>query len=80
MNDGRLIYLDANVLFETTRLRAMAPSGKTKLLDAIHLATAVLSGCQLFVSRDRGISMPAGIRRIEANARSVSEILGALGA
>jgi predicted nucleic acid-binding protein len=64
-----------SVLYETATLRATNATAKLKLVDAIHLATAVLSGCQLFVSRDRGIPMPIGMQRIEADHASVTAVL-----
>jgi predicted nucleic acid-binding protein len=67
-----------SILLETVRLRGTRVTAKLKLPDAIHLATAILSGCHLFVSRDRDIPMPTGMRRVEANESSVDEIIGAL--
>ncbi len=78
---GRFIRLQPvsrSVLMETVRLRATEATGKLKLPDAIHLATAILSGCPLFVSRDRDIPMPQGMRRIEIGASSVEDILRSL--
>jgi len=74
-----LKLVSRTVLLETVALRATRVTAKMKLPDAIHLATAVLSGCRLFVSRDRGIPMPKGMRRVEADAASVTEIVEALG-
>ncbi|MDR6757460.1 putative nucleic acid-binding protein [Mycoplana sp. BE70] len=34
---------------------------KLKLPDAIHVATAIVAGCDAFLSNDRGIRAPAGI-------------------
>jgi predicted nucleic acid-binding protein len=62
------------VLFETANLRATHVTSKLKLADAIHLATAVLAGCRLFVSRDRGIPMPEGMRCI-GDAAALDDIL-----
>ncbi|MEX1060155.1 MAG: PIN domain-containing protein [Methyloceanibacter sp.] len=79
---GPFIHLhpiSRSVLYETANLRATNVTAKLKLLDAIHLATALLSGCRLFVSRDRNIPMPTEMRRVEADASSVAEIVEALG-
>lgn len=65
------------VLYETASLRATNITSKLKLADAIHLATALLAGCPLFVSRDRGIPMPDGMRRI-GDAAAIDEIVTAL--
>jgi predicted nucleic acid-binding protein len=78
---GRFIDLypiSRSVLYETANLRATATTSKLKLLDAIHLATAILAGCPLFVSRDRGIPMPTGMQRVEADAASVPGIVTSL--
>jgi predicted nucleic acid-binding protein len=66
------------VLLETVKLRATRATGKLKLPDAIHLTTAVLSGCRMFVSRDRGIPMPEGMQRVEADVSSVARMIEAL--
>ena len=67
------------VIMETVELRATRTTAKLKLPDAIHLATAILSGCSLFVSRDHDIPMPAGMRRVEVTAASLADVLEALG-
>ena len=51
---------------------------KLKLADAIHLVTAIRRNCRYFVSADKGISPPSGIRRIEPDAKGIHEVLKAL--
>ncbi len=37
---------------------------KNKLPDAIHLATAIESGCRVFITNDKRIAVPEGISRL----------------
>lgn len=79
---GRFLSLQPvsrTVLMETVRLRATSVTGRLKLPDAIHLATAILSGCQLFVSRDRGIPMPEAMRRVEIDDTAVRDVVEVIG-
>ena len=78
---GRFIDLypiSRGVLYETTKLRATKATSRMKLLDAIHLATAVLSGSRFFVTRDRDIRVPQGMLRMEPESGSVSTLIEAL--
>ena len=54
--DLRLLPLTQDVLREAARLRAAIPGLRTP--DALHAATALLTGCALFLTND------AGFRRI----------------
>jgi predicted nucleic acid-binding protein len=79
---GRFIDLQPisrGVLYETAKLRATKATSRMKLLDAIHLATAVLTGCRIFVTRDRDIRVPQGMLLVEPNAGSVAKVIDALG-
>ena len=78
---GRVIDLrpiSRAVLYETTKLRATKANSRMKLLDAIHLATAVLAGCRIFVTRDRKIRVPQGMVVVEPNGGSVKKVIEAL--
>lgn len=78
---GRFIGLEPisrRVLYESVALRATRATGKLKLPDAIHLATAILGGCRLFISRDRDIPMFTGMRRVEVDPTSVAELVEVL--
>jgi predicted nucleic acid-binding protein len=78
---ARLIDLHAisrSVLYETAKLRATKATSRMKLLDAIHLATAVLSGCRFFVTRDRDIRVPQGMLRMAPDNGSVATLVEAL--
>jgi predicted nucleic acid-binding protein len=66
------------ILYETANLKATNVTAKLKLVDAIHLATAIRSRCQFFLSRDRGIPMPQGMRRLETDPASVVSIIESL--
>jgi predicted nucleic acid-binding protein len=65
------------VLLLTGKLRA-GHSPKLKLLDAIHLATASEQRCRVFVSRDDGIQVPPGMRRMRTDREGAHAILEAL--
>lgn len=49
----RLWRIDRDVLGRAARLRASRPSLRTS--DAVHLATAELSGCDVFVTNDKAL-------------------------
>jgi len=79
---GRFIELhpiSRGVLYETANLRATKTTSKMKLLDAIHLANAVLAGCRIFITRDRDIRVPQGMLLIEPSAGSVAKVIETLG-
>ena len=46
-----------------------------KLPDAIHLATATMSGCRVIVSSDKRLRLPEGLRRFAAEDVSALESL-----
>lgn len=50
-----------DILIEAARLRSVS---SLRLPDAIHLATAINSGCSAFLTNDRGIAAVAGIKVI----------------
>lgn len=58
-SDTRLLPVTQDILREGARLRASMPALKTP--DAIHAATALLYGCSLFVSNDRGFRAVPGL-------------------
>ena len=53
-----VVPVSKDVLIEASHLRA---SYRNKLPDAIHLATALTQGCDLFVGNDKGITTPEGL-------------------
>ena len=53
-----LAPISREVLRQAAQLRADL---RMKMPDAIHVATAALAGCTLFVSNDAGIRLPAGV-------------------
>jgi predicted nucleic acid-binding protein len=57
-----LVPVDRAVLVEAARLRAGLG---LRLPDAIHVASAVRTGCTAFVSNDRRLALPTTVRRIE---------------
>ena len=58
--DGRpvlpVLPIDRAILLSAARLRAQLGN---KLPDAIHVATALAAGCDLFVTSDKGVALPS---------------------
>ena len=66
------------VLVETADYRRVAasllPDGRQampKLPDAIHVVTAIRSGCPIVLSTDNRLKVPVGVRLVEADAAGV---------
>lgn len=61
--DGRpnfpLVPVSREILVEAARLRSEM---NLKLPDAIHIATAQMTGSKVFMTNDRGIKVPSGMR------------------
>ncbi|MEJ2625580.1 MAG: PIN domain-containing protein [Pseudolabrys sp.] len=71
-----LLPITREVLIETADLRAVA---RMKLADAIHLVSAVRSGCRYVVTSDSDFkSLPAGVERVEPDETGIEHILSAL--
>lgn len=74
-----LVPVTRSILLETTKLRATRATGKLRLLDAIHLATAIREGCPHFVTGDRGIpALPRGMRRVRPELSAVRTLIKGL--
>jgi predicted nucleic acid-binding protein len=58
------IPVDRAVLRESAFVRAKTGQ---KLPDAIHIATAALSDCEIFVSSDKRLRLPNPIRQVAAD-------------
>ena len=72
----------AEILIETARFRADhdhkgAPAADRRnfLPDAVHVVTATRAGCSAFVSSDRRIPLPAGMRRVAPTAEGIGAFL-----
>ncbi len=63
-----VVPVSRDVLMEAARLRAVA---NLRLPDAIHGATAILSGCQTFLTNDRRLAALPGVDVV-----LLSEIIG----
>lgn len=63
-----------DVLVAAAGLRARRSS--VRLPDALHIATARALDCATFVSDDRRLRVPEGMRLIELNAFTLDDILG----
>ena len=68
----QVVPVDRTILRRSAQLRAEFGG---KGMDAIHCATAMLSGCKIVVSSDRRFRTPPGIVRIDIDAASKWEDL-----
>lgn len=59
------VPIGRDVLRKSAEVRAWLGG---KLPDTIHVATAILAGCDVIVSSDKRLRMPHGLRRIAADA------------
>jgi len=66
------------VIYETVALKSTKVTGKLQFPDAIHLATAIRSGCTIFLSNDRDIPVPQGMKKLLPDASSLESIMEAL--
>ncbi len=64
--------IDRTMLMKAAKLRATAKS--MKMPDAIHVATAILRDCVAFVTADRRLSVPNGMRMINLDASTVDQL------
>lgn len=62
-----------DVLMDTAELRQAAPH---RLLDAIHIVTAVQSECAWFLTGDKRIRTPAGMSLVYPDQTGIDPILG----
>lgn len=68
-SDGfEVVPVSREVLIEAARLRSIA---NLRLPDAIHGATAILNGCQTFLTNDRRLAVLPGV-----DVTLLSEIIG----
>lgn len=71
-----LVPVSRNILIETADLRAVS---RFKLPDAIHLVSAIRSGCRYFVSTDKDFDkLPQGMERISPDEDGVSRLIRGL--
>jgi len=61
-----------DVLYETADLRNVA---KMKLPDAIHLVTAIQNKCRYFVSKDRRLKIPRGMKLVPPDKNGIAQVL-----
>lgn len=74
----RLIPVSRSILLSTVELREHFPQ---RLPDAIHVATALDTGCQHFVSYDRDARrLPGSLEWVVPDDATVSRLLTALDA
>lgn len=78
---GKLIDLQPisrAVIYETVRLKGTKATGKLQFPDAIHLATAIRCDCRFFVSNDRDIPVPAGMKKVLPDKSGIGRVVEAL--
>lgn len=70
------------ILIETASYRRTAgrkaPDGRItmpKLPDAIHVVTAVRTGCKVFLSSDSRLKLPDGLKLVQANVAGVVSLI-----
>jgi predicted nucleic acid-binding protein len=69
----KLIPVSRDVLIETADLSSIA---RLKLPDAIHLVSAIRSGCRFFVSTDRDFDkLPQGMERVIPDEDGLSRLI-----
>ncbi len=64
--------IDRNTLLEAARQRAINPG--TKLPDAIHIATARLHNCKVFLTTETRLRMPHDFIRLNLDASTITDI------
>jgi predicted nucleic acid-binding protein len=69
----RLCSVSRDLLVETASYRRTA--GMPKLLDAIHVVTAIRSGCRTMLSADLRIKVPDGISIVDTDSQSLSRLI-----
>ncbi len=56
-----LVPISEEILLKTAELRAFT---NMKSPDSIHVATAILTECNIFITNDNGIILPEGMKKI----------------
>jgi predicted nucleic acid-binding protein len=64
--------VERSVLMEAAHQRAFYPA--TKLPDAIHVATALLQKCRVFLTTDARLPTPAGLTCVGLGASTISDL------
>lgn len=74
--------VDRDILIETADYRRVVatrqPDGRIsmpKLPDAIHVVTAIRSGCDIFVSADTRIKLPENLRLVRPDVTAITELV-----
>jgi predicted nucleic acid-binding protein len=69
----RLYSVSRDILVETASYRRTM--GMPKLLDAIHVVTAIRNGCRTMLSADLRMKVPEGISVFDTDSSSVSRLV-----
>jgi predicted nucleic acid-binding protein len=64
----QLVGVSSEIIMKAAALRGAAKLGTP---DAIHLATALATGCAVFVTADKGIPPPNGMDMVYLEARPI---------
>jgi predicted nucleic acid-binding protein len=78
----KLLPVSRGVLIETAYYRRKAvrrrDDGSTsfpKLPDAIHIVTAIRSGCRFILSRDNRLRLPRGLRQFTSDPVGIADLM-----
>ena len=63
-----------DILIEAARIRARRNA--IRLPDALHIATAKALACGYFISNDRRLTLPEGMRLLAVNPFTLDDIMG----
>jgi predicted nucleic acid-binding protein len=69
----QLCSVSRDILIETASYRRAV--GMPKLVDAIHVVTAIRHGCRTMLSADLRMKAPDGISIVDANSESLSRLI-----
>jgi predicted nucleic acid-binding protein len=68
----RLEPVTREIIPETAALRV---GTALKLVDAIHLATAIMSGCRYLLTADRRLAAPSGLTKVLPDSAGIAQLL-----
>jgi predicted nucleic acid-binding protein len=68
-----MLSVNRSILIKAAGIRARRTS--VRLPDAVHMATAEALSCPIFVSEDRSLALPEGMRLLPVNPFTLADIL-----
>jgi predicted nucleic acid-binding protein len=69
----QLCSVSRDILIETASYRRTV--GMPKLIDAIHVVTAISSGCRTMLSADLRMKVPDGVSVVDANSENLTRLI-----